>query len=215
MFKIQFFIFSPFYQSTNVALGKTATQSSTWTNSAGFAHVAGLAVDGNISGDFERDQSVACTGSNPGEWWKVDLEGTYEISEIKVYNRDDFWGNRLTGFSVEILKDGAVVWVYTHPGGTPPYENVIAVPNVMGHEVEVSLPITSSTNLQLAEVIVMGVVSAQNQSSNLLVLQPYFFLRDVILIPLYFTLLNRSLMAFFSSFVVLKICSQRMVSLAT
>ena len=61
----------------------------------------------------------------------------------------------LDGFAVVIFEAGVEVWSYQSPPGTPPYENVIAVPVVQGDEVKISLPESSSEPLSFAEVMVM------------------------------------------------------------
>lgn len=78
---------------SNVALGKTATQSST-TNSA----TASRAVDGNTSGVFANG-SVTHTSSELNAWWHVDLGQVETLGTIKVWNRVEFQ-ERLTNFYV-------------------------------------------------------------------------------------------------------------------
>ncbi len=78
----------------NVALSKTATQSSTHSSGA----VAGRAVDGNTSGVFANG-SVTHTNSDLNAWWQVDLGQIEAIGTIKVWNRVEF-PERLTSFYV-------------------------------------------------------------------------------------------------------------------
>ncbi len=72
----------------DLAVGATATQSSTF-----FSYGAGLAVDGNVNGNFGAGTSSAtqdgCWGSF-GQWWQVDL-GTDvpRISGIDIWPRTD------------------------------------------------------------------------------------------------------------------------------
>src|SRR6185369_12942796 len=68
-------------EATNVAAGKPATQSSTFTSAA-------LAVDGNTNGDFAAG-SVTHTHSDPAPWWEVDLGAQYAVSQVKLFNRTD------------------------------------------------------------------------------------------------------------------------------
>ncbi len=69
--------------STNVALNKTAAQSSTKNGG-----VASRAVDGNINGSFYHpDQSVSSTSYEEEAWWEVDLGGVYDLSEINLWNQ--------------------------------------------------------------------------------------------------------------------------------
>uniref|UniRef100_A0ABM0MTL4 Pentraxin fusion protein-like n=1 Tax=Saccoglossus kowalevskii TaxID=10224 RepID=A0ABM0MTL4_SACKO len=68
----------------NVAIGKTATQSSDWSAS----YPASNAVDGNTNTDW---YSGSCTSTkdNQNAWWKVDLGGNYLVHEVIVTNRLD------------------------------------------------------------------------------------------------------------------------------
>lgn len=82
----------------DVAIGKPATQSS-----AGFAP-ANLAVDGNTDGDFF-DGSVSHTGYDENAWWQVDLQQSYDIEEIDIWNRSDGSSSRLTDYYVLVSSD--------------------------------------------------------------------------------------------------------------
>jgi len=130
----------------NVALEKKATQSSTHPEYPG---LASRAVDGNLSG--WGDGVVTHTSLEIGPWWEVDLEKTYAISSIVVYNRRDCCDWRLNDFSVTI--NSVPEWTYTHTG-TPGAQTIIAVPNKVGSKVKVSLP--GKEFLSLAEVEVYG-----------------------------------------------------------
>ena len=70
----------------NVALGKPATQSSTYNS---VNDVASMAVDGNYN-------SFTHTQCHKGyiQWWRVDLEDVYTIASITVGNRLDCCGGR-------------------------------------------------------------------------------------------------------------------------
>ena len=83
--------------SSDLALGKTATQSS--TRSGGDA---GHAVDGNTDGAFG-DGSVTHTNDNPidnNPWWQVDLGSSQNVSTVQLWNRTDCCGTRLSNFYV-------------------------------------------------------------------------------------------------------------------
>src|SRR6185369_10100440 len=82
------------YQATNLALGKSATQSSTFSGS-----VAGRAVDGNTNGNWSAG-SVTHTNSDAQAWWQVDLGSIQSISSIKLWNRTDCCGDRLSNFHI-------------------------------------------------------------------------------------------------------------------
>ncbi|VVM22410.1 hypothetical protein BSPWISOXPB_4753 [uncultured Gammaproteobacteria bacterium] len=62
----------------NLALGKPATQSSTYLYSYGIHAVASYAVDGNTDGKFS-NRSTTHTQYEQGAWWQVDL-GSQKIS---------------------------------------------------------------------------------------------------------------------------------------
>src|SRR5436309_2544435 len=78
---------------TNVALGKTATQSNT-----GYAP-ASLAVDGNTSGLWA-DGSVTHTYGCANDWWQVDLGSSYLVSSVAIWNRMDCCSDRLSDYWV-------------------------------------------------------------------------------------------------------------------
>ena len=70
--------------ANNVALGKNVTMSSLYTPGGGdWSH----AVDGNPSGDWFRDYSCACTNKDDNPWLLLDLEDTYTVTAMKIYNR--------------------------------------------------------------------------------------------------------------------------------
>jgi hypothetical protein len=78
---------SPTPVPMNLALGKPATQSSTYRDNP--SDVASMAVDGNYN-------SFTHTECFKGyrQWWKVDLEDVFTISTIVVGNRLDCCGGR-------------------------------------------------------------------------------------------------------------------------
>lgn len=80
----------------NVALRRPATQSSTT-----YSGPASLAVDGNSDGRYFQ-HSCTHTASEAGPWWRVDLQETQPVRAVKVYNRADCCGNRLSGFEVRV-----------------------------------------------------------------------------------------------------------------
>ena len=72
--------------SEPVALGRSATQSSTLP---GYATTgAAGAVDGNTDGNFF-DGSVTHTNLETNPWWQVDLGASTAVSSIVVWNRTD------------------------------------------------------------------------------------------------------------------------------
>jgi len=71
----------------NLALKKNTIQSTTYTDSTGFAAVADLAVDGNTNSDFN---GHSCTHTNLNEigWWAVDLGQETSIARVRITNRN-------------------------------------------------------------------------------------------------------------------------------
>ncbi|MED7947442.1 PA14 domain-containing protein, partial [Streptomyces sp. BE303] len=78
----------PSSQGINVALGRPATQSSTWGGAS-----AALAVDGNTNGLFFSG-SVTHTNSDANAWWQTDLGGVTPINNIKINSRTDGYRDR-------------------------------------------------------------------------------------------------------------------------
>lgn len=145
---------------TNVALGKSASQSSTYM--AGTE--AAKAVDGSTG-------SITHTRNDNYAWWQVDLGASYSIDEIRIWNRADCCGDRLSNFYVfvsdepfsttdlgETLNQG--VWNFYVPGQAG-FPSVVPV-GALGRYVRVQL----STNnwLSLGEVEVMGTSSGAQPS---------------------------------------------------
>ncbi|XP_035983916.1 uncharacterized protein LOC118557740 [Fundulus heteroclitus] len=59
--------------------GKKASQSSTYTDDKGISYIADRAFDGNPS-------TCSHTKEETNSWWRIDLQGVYNISCISVYN---------------------------------------------------------------------------------------------------------------------------------
>lgn len=78
----------------NIAEGKSAAQSSTFGGAA-----ASRAVDGNTNGNFN-ERSVSHTQAENQPWWQVDLGAQTNIGKIKLFNRRDCCGERLSHFYV-------------------------------------------------------------------------------------------------------------------
>lgn len=85
----------------NVALGKKARQSSEYNVGISGAEKA---VDGNLDGRFKfnRQNSITHTKDEQNPWWEVDLGESYEISEIKIWNRFDCCWQRLQNFHITV-----------------------------------------------------------------------------------------------------------------
>lgn len=139
---------------TNVAQGKSASQSSTRSGGA-----ASRAVDGNTNGNFSAG-SVTQTNSQANAWWQVNLGATYAIDSIQLWNRTDCCANRLSNFYVFVsttdltgrsfssLLNDTTVWRFYSAGQAPVKLNIPAY--VTGRYVRVQL--AGSNNLSLAEV---------------------------------------------------------------
>ncbi|MDZ7876985.1 MAG: HYR domain-containing protein [Saprospiraceae bacterium] len=76
---------------TNLALNKTATQSSNYLLLQG---AASKAVDGNTNGNYNSG-SVTHTACGTQDWWQVDLGVVANITQVKLWNRTDCCADRL------------------------------------------------------------------------------------------------------------------------
>jgi F5/8 type C domain len=90
-----------FNQPTNLAAGKSASQSSTLNGAGAFR-----ANDGNTDGQFS-DNSVSHTNFEASPWWQVDLGTVQSIGGVVVFNRTDCCTDRLSDFDIFISTDGA------------------------------------------------------------------------------------------------------------
>ncbi|MDO5979577.1 discoidin domain-containing protein [Flavivirga spongiicola] len=79
----------------NLALNKTATQSST-----SGSYVASKSIDGNTSGIIWPDGEGSHTNQESQPWWQVDLGAVSNITDVKVYNRTDCCADRLTNYHI-------------------------------------------------------------------------------------------------------------------
>ncbi|HYO63781.1 MAG TPA: Calx-beta domain-containing protein [Pyrinomonadaceae bacterium] len=146
-------------QATNIAVGKTTTQSST----AG-AGPAQLAADGNTNGNYYAS-SVTHTNLDPQAWWQVDLGGKGSIDQIKIWPRTDCCTDRLANFHVfvsdEPFESSDLSATQEQPGvstyfvaGQAASPTVVNTDGESGRYVRVQL--TGSNYLSLAEVEVVG-----------------------------------------------------------
>lgn len=148
---------APVTSTTNAALRRPATQSSTY--SASLPAPASLAVDGNTDGAFLHG-SVTHTNIESSPWWQVDLGTVQRIRDVRIANRTDIAGERLANFTVFVsttdptgrsladLKADPNVARY-HVGGTAG-ANVTAPIGASGRHVRIQLDGTNA--LSLAEV---------------------------------------------------------------
>jgi hypothetical protein len=146
----------------NIAVGKTARQSST-----GFSGVAARAVDGNTDGNYVNG-SVAHTDPNASGtvYWEVELGRDYEINEIALSNRTDCCGDRLSNFRISIFDGTTEVFGRNYFAGTGNALNLFSVfedtGGVLGFGDRVRVQLIGGVNnlgnsvLSLAEVQVFG-----------------------------------------------------------
>jgi len=140
---------------SNVALGKSATQSNTHGDA-----VAALAVDGNTDGNSSNG-SMSHTGNHRQAWWEVDLESVYCIDGIRIWNRvaggrDRWVMGRLSNYDVTILdSERNKVWS-SHQKAYPDPVVELPVDQVHGRYVRIQLRIDYKSWLSLAEVEVFG-----------------------------------------------------------
>jgi Bacterial Ig-like domain/F5/8 type C domain len=76
----------------NAAMGKSATQSSSYSGQT----PASRAVDGDVSGNGET--LTAMTASQPAPWWSVDLGSVQPVEHVVLWNRSDCCASRLAKF---------------------------------------------------------------------------------------------------------------------
>jgi RHS repeat-associated protein len=143
---------------TNLALGKTATQSS-----IGWGGDPSRAVDGNTDGNFG-DGSVTHTYLELSPWWRVDLGSIRGIGTIELYNRTDCCSDRLSNFQLLLSDDGNTWQAWNYPG-TAGAKTAFDV-NRSARYVKVQLNSTGLTRpLSLAEVKVYPAANASPATS--------------------------------------------------
>ena len=85
--------------TVNIALGKTAYQSSVTADGS-----ASLAVDGNTNPDYFNAGSCTHTHTELNPWWMVDLQDTVTITRVEITNRmtwGEWNGEKLKNLSTE------------------------------------------------------------------------------------------------------------------
>ncbi len=100
---------SKMISSTNVALNKPATQSSTLpTQSTLYGPcnpTADKAVDGGDDGNVN-NCSVSSSSGNEPAWWQVDLEHIFQISRLVIYNNTTSKRDSLNNIVIKLSEDG-------------------------------------------------------------------------------------------------------------
>lgn len=158
----------------NVAIGKTATQSS--TNSSADAN---RAIDGNRDGVFGNGSVTATDAVEDfNAWWQVDLKDETAITGILINNRTDCCTGRLEDYYVFIsttpfisddltTTQNQVGIVYHHY-----FENATPLPDTLievaatGRYVRIQSGSERALNLAEVEVYACGVPTATNITSN-------------------------------------------------
>src|ERR1022692_1621798 len=149
---------------SNLAVGKTASQSSTL---AGSTATAALAVDGNTDGNWAHS-SLSHTNQDVNAWWQVDLGAPATVDAIVIWNRTDCCSNRLSDYWVFVsntpfnstdtpatLQNRAGT-TSSHQTTFPNPSTVIPFGGAQGRYVRVQL--TGTNYLSFAEVQVFGTI---------------------------------------------------------
>lgn len=152
----------------NIAIGKPASQSSIYQG-----YDANRAVDGNTDGKLTNN-SVTHTQEERKAWWQVDLESSYPIQYIKIWNRGDCCEWRLKDFYVFVsdvpFQSTDLQTTLNQPDVTAYFvQGVAGLPSVIdiqrsGRYVRVQL--TGSDCLSLTEVQVWAVTKPTPVPSN-------------------------------------------------
>jgi M6 family metalloprotease-like protein len=137
---------------TNIAMGKTASQSSDYSSNA----IASKANDGTTNGNFNAN-SVSHTNYDSQAWWAVNLGAKFDIQRVSIWNRTDGVSERLSNFRVEYLDaSGNIISNQNYPGtaGT-----LVEFTNVVSNVQSVRIKLNGTNFLHLAEVQVFGTPS--------------------------------------------------------
>jgi hypothetical protein len=149
---------------SNLALGRTASQSSTLSGYATTGPAG--AVDGNTDGNFFNG-SVTHTNLDPNAWWQVDLGASALVNSIAIWNRTDCCSNRLNDYwvfvsDVPFAPTDTPATLANRPGTFSSHQTTIPSPSMViaaggaqGRYVRVQL--TGTNYLSLAEVQVIGI----------------------------------------------------------
>merc|ERR1719318_2316601 len=86
----------------NIARDKPASQSTTYNSNGTPDH----GTDGNTNGDYLY-RTCTHTTSQRNPWWKVDLQDTFPVREVIVYNRADCCADRIDGFIIHVGNTGS------------------------------------------------------------------------------------------------------------
>ena len=93
----------------NLALGSTATQSTTLNNAA--LPTADKAIDGNFTNAFGSGSTThTSVGVGGAVFWETTLASVSSINEIALYNRGDCCKDRLSNFRLSVFDGATEVW---------------------------------------------------------------------------------------------------------
>lgn len=153
--------------AANLALsanGGVASQSSTMVYTVpgtdySIPGTASKAIDGDVNGDFFAG-SVTHTNRDLAAWWQVTLAEIGSISDVVVYNRTDYGGDRLSPFNLELLLGANIVQSFSNQTfaaditGTNVAGMTFQVDGTVADAVRIQL--VGTNKLSLAEVVVNG-----------------------------------------------------------
>ncbi|XP_052694431.1 fucolectin-like [Crassostrea angulata] len=143
----------------NIALGKPATQSTTFKD-----YNATHAVDGNRGTDIIVDKCTATGSGDRYPWWRVDLQAVYNITSVRILNRgiDQFGtdlSSRLRDVTVTVgLKESVLntpCGFFAGPGTASQLVVIDCSTSPQGRFVKIS---KTTEFLTLCEVDVFGVL---------------------------------------------------------
>ena len=145
----------------NVALGKPAQSSSELQ--VGLDLGPAQANDGNRDGDFGAG-SIMHSDFDSQPYWQVDLQGSFDLSRIEIYNREDCCSEALADFHVLVsdqpFVSDSLAATLAQPGVTNIFSAGIAgrttVLNIGRAARFVRVQLSGTEYLQLAEVEIYG-----------------------------------------------------------
>ncbi len=86
----------------NLALNKTATQSTTAYKSTASNAVNGVTTGKYAANGAAENDITHTNGTDANPWWQVDLGAVYDIEAIRIYNRTDCCWERLQDFTIHV-----------------------------------------------------------------------------------------------------------------
>ncbi len=143
----------------NVALGGTATQSTTTHGGT-----ADRAIDGWVNGMWSQGTITHTDTAATNSWWEVDLGHTWLLAEVHLHNRGDCCWTRLSNFHLSVFAGPTEIWGQDYFLGSGNVEQhgrlaVLLPAGTYGDRVRVELLGTNNDGngvLSLSEVVVLG-----------------------------------------------------------